>query len=112
MDWDTDLLGNPAIYPLVSYETGVVPKANCGLRLVLARADDPPGSGSMVVQMKMTISQTEAFIKDLKKLVAETLLTRSLTHTPIPEKPPLAEMAKGALTSQADLDSSEYQEGD
>ncbi len=110
MDWNTDLLGNPAIYPLVSYETGIVPKTNCGLRLVLARADDPPGSGSMVVQMKMTITQTEAFIKDLKKLLVEVLSHHALHNPPAPKKPPLAEVAKGVLTSQADLDTTEYQE--
>ncbi len=105
MEWDTDLLGNQAIYPLLSYQTGLVPKTSCGLRLVLDRPGDPSGG---VVQMKMTIGQVETLIKDLKKLVAEVLAHNALHNPPAPRSQPLAEGAKGVLTSQADLDSEDF----
>jgi hypothetical protein len=80
MPWDYDNRGALIAPPLVGYETEVVAKTYCGLRLVLARPEDPPGTGSMAVQLKMTVSEAESLVKDLRKLVAEVLLRRSISN--------------------------------
>ena len=81
MTSETDKRDIPTALPLVSYEIDVFSQANCRLRFVLARPDDPPATGSETVQIRMTVSQAETLVQDLRKMIAQILLERSLSLT-------------------------------
>lgn len=69
MPFDIAEDGMIKVNPLVSYESAVAYEMGCLLRLVLARPEDRLGTGSLVVQMAMSVGQAEALADDLKRMV-------------------------------------------
>jgi hypothetical protein len=69
MAFDVAADGMIKVNPLVSYECAAAYEMGCLLRLVLARPEDQPGTGSLVVQMAMSVVQAEALVEDVKKTV-------------------------------------------
>ena len=77
MAWDVDeATGTIHVTPLVSYETATLLETGCGVRLVLASPDDRLGTGSIVVQMAMTVPQAQQLAEDLRNMVERLLGAR------------------------------------
>lgn len=74
--WDTNAQGAISLTPLVSYSAGVLLETGCGIRLVLARPEDQYGTGSLVVQMAMTVEQATELARDIQKMVEHILGSR------------------------------------
>lgn len=51
------------------------------VRLVLARPEDAFGTGSLVVQMAMTVVQAEALVQDVQKMIDRLLGSRPTGRT-------------------------------
>ena len=77
MAWDLDDRGMVPMTPLVSQETAIISDAACGMRLVLARPGDARGTGSVVVQVAMTIEQATILAHHLQRVVDRIIASSS-----------------------------------
>ena len=73
MAWDINERGAIDITPLLDWETAIIQDSGCGLRLIFARPEDRPGTGSIVVQTALTIGQAEELIRHLQQMVEQIL---------------------------------------
>jgi hypothetical protein len=82
MPFDINARGSIDFTPLVSYEAAVIADAGCALRLVLATPSDPLGTGSIVVQLAMSIEQAEGLGEEIRKMLAhiENARRTNATH--------------------------------
>jgi len=71
MAWDVNERGMIDLTPLVYWETGLIEDLGCAIRLVFARREDRPGTGSLVVQTALTIDQAEQLIEHLSRMVSD-----------------------------------------
>jgi len=69
MSWDINAQGNITLTPLVQYDTAILADIGLGLRLILARPEDQRGTGSLIVQMAMTVEQASELVRDLQKII-------------------------------------------
>jgi hypothetical protein len=77
MAWDTNERGNISLTPLVEYDTAILADIGLGLRLTLARPDDQRGTGSLIVQMAMSVEQAAELVQDLQQIIDRILRTPS-----------------------------------
>jgi hypothetical protein len=70
MAFEIDENGNIHLSPLVGYDAAVIADVSCALRLTLARREDPPGTGSIVVQVGMSAFQARAIGQALLQMAA------------------------------------------
>jgi hypothetical protein len=61
--------GTIKLTPLVEFDSAVIADALCALRLTLARPEDALGTGSLVVQFGMSVSQATALRDGLQKML-------------------------------------------
>jgi hypothetical protein len=77
MSWHTNERGNITLTPLVAYDTAIFADIGLGLRLTLARPEDQRGTGSLIVQMAMSVEQATELVQDLQKIIARILAAPS-----------------------------------
>ena len=77
MSWDTNERGNITLTPLVEYDTAIFADIGLGLRLTLARPEDQLGTGSLIVQMAMSVEQVTELVQDLQQIIDRILTNRS-----------------------------------
>jgi hypothetical protein len=80
MPFDIDASGNVPVTPLVSYESAIIADTGCALRLILARPADRLGTGSIVVQMAMSVVQAQQLVQDIQEMIDRIL------SIPVPDK--------------------------
>ena len=80
MPFDINARGNIDLNPLVTYDYAVIADVSCAVRLVLARPDDPLGTGSLIVQMGMSVEQAGELAMDLQKIVDHIAKARANTR--------------------------------
>jgi hypothetical protein len=69
MPFDLNEQGNITSNPLVYFESAIVADAGCLLRLVLARREDQPQTGSIAVQLTMSVEQMESLGAEIQKML-------------------------------------------
>lgn len=77
MQWDMNERGTINLTPLIEHSTAALYDTGCGLRLVLSRPEDPYGTGSLVVQMAMTVEQATALVRDIQRTIDHILSSAS-----------------------------------
>jgi hypothetical protein len=80
MAFDVNEQGNVELTPLVRYDAAVIADTSCALRLILARQSDPLGTGSLVVQMGMSVEQAKALVADLQQMIDHVVAVRAATR--------------------------------
>lgn len=80
MPFDINSRGNIDLTPLVEYEPAVIADVSGAIRLVLARPSDPLGTGSLIVQMGISVAQAEELARDLRKIVDHIAKARANTR--------------------------------
>ena len=68
MTFDIEADGSIKFTPIVDYDCAVIAGSICALRLVLARPEDEPGTGSLVVQTGMTGEQALLLAEEIRKM--------------------------------------------
>lgn len=69
MAFDLNEHGAIVLTPLVEYTIAAIPGVGCVLRLVLARPEDPLGTGSLVVQTTISDERSRELLRDLQRTI-------------------------------------------
>jgi hypothetical protein len=77
MAFDLNKNGAIASNPLVFFESAIVADAICLLRLVLARPEDRPQTGSIAVQLTLSAPQANELVLELQKMLGRIEAAKS-----------------------------------